>query len=86
MKITAEISTDKKISANISDVKIISGDSELYAGEYTVTPKANESTKLQTKDKLMADDVSILEIPYYDVSNESGTTIFIASEVNKNGN
>lgn len=52
-----------------------------YDGEYIVTPKANESTVLQTRYKTMADDVTVLEVPYYETSNITGETVYIASEV-----
>lgn len=80
-RIKATISITHKIDACINSRLVING-AEPYTGEYTVTPKAREGTTLKTKDKVMAKDVNVLEIPYYDVSNESGTTIFIASEVN----
>ena len=54
---------------------------ELYEGEYDVTPKVTEQM-LRTKGKVLADDVRVKEIPYYDVSNTSGgSTIYIGNEV-----
>lgn len=52
-----------------------------YDGEYVVTPKAHESTILETKYKTMADDVTVLKVPYYETSNITGETVYIASEV-----
>ncbi len=52
-----------------------------YDGDYEVTPRIAAQT-LPTAGKLMAQDVTVREIPRYDVSNTSGgTTIFIANEV-----
>ena len=52
-----------------------------YQGEYIATPKTTQQT-LPTMGKVMADNVTILEIPYFDVSNPSGgKTIYIANEV-----
>lgn len=51
---------------------------EIYTGEYIVTPKVNAQS-LDTDNKLMTDDVTVLEIPYAEVSNPFGTTISIAS-------
>lgn len=51
---------------------------EIYTGEYIVTPKVN-AQYLDTDNKLMTDDVTVLEIPYSEVSNQYGTTISIAS-------
>lgn len=54
---------------------------DTYTGEYVVIPKAHEETVLETKDKTMADDVTVRKVPYYETSNQTGTTIYIASEV-----
>jgi hypothetical protein len=48
-----------------------------YDGEYTVTPLASISQILQTKDKSLNENIVVLEIPVYEVSNEYGTTITI---------
>ena len=48
-----------------------------YEGDYIVTPRAHEEVVLDTDNKLMTDDVTVLEIPYYETSNLSGTTVYI---------
>lgn len=54
-----------------------------YEGEYTVTPKAHEEQTLETKDKLMAENVTVVKIPYYETSNVfDGLTVFIAEDIN----
>lgn len=55
---------------------------DTYTGDYVIIPKAHEEVILETKDKTMADDVTVKKVPYYETSNEVGTTIYIASEVN----
>lgn len=52
-----------------------------YDGEYIVTPKTVEQT-LGTAEKFMTDDVTVREIPYYEVSNTSGITVYIADNIN----
>ena len=47
------------------------GDYDRYTGEYVVVPKSSTQT-LETNDKLMTDDVSVLAIPYTEVTNQSG--------------
>lgn len=48
-----------------------------YYGEYTVTPKMQMQT-METADKYMTDDVTILAIPYYSVDNQkNGQTVII---------
>lgn len=81
-----------KISGNINFNKaiVIQGDVHLagkhsqvypiYTGEYIVTPYAHRETLLDTDDKLMEDDVRVLEIPYTETSNLYGTTVAIATE------
>lgn len=44
-----------------------------YEGEYNVTPKFEAQT-LPTAEKLLAKDVIIEEIPYAEVTNNSGGT------------
>ena len=51
---------------------------EDYEGSYIVTPQAYSQT-LDTDGKYMQDDVTVLEIPYAEVSNEYGTTVSIVS-------
>lgn len=51
-----------------------------YTGEYNVTP-ATEEQCLPTKNKLMRDDITVREIPYYETSNDTGTTVYIGSKV-----
>lgn len=67
---------EETIDLDVDEVYGTSADQ--YEGNYIVTPKAFEQTVLETKSKLMLDDVTVLEIPYYRTSNPSGgDTIFI---------
>lgn len=52
-----------------------------YTDEYIVTPLAHAATVLPTSGRTLAEDVTVLEIPYYETSNVSGRTIYIGSEV-----
>ena len=54
---------------------------ELYTGEYNVVPKAAEEQKLPCAGKKMLKDVDIKAIPFFETSNEAGTTVYIAAEV-----
>lgn len=73
---------EPQINFTIEEAIIVNegGNYDIYRGEYVVTPKAYDSTVLETKEKLMTDDVTVLEIPYYETSNESGLTVYIAGE------
>ena len=55
---------------------------ELYQGPYEVTPKAYEAQVLQTINKTLQNNVTVFKVPYYEVSNLSGKTVYIAEEVN----
>lgn len=55
---------------------------EIYSGSYRVTPKANKEQTLKTRNRILKEDVVVLEVPYYETSNDSnGTTVYIAREV-----
>lgn len=54
---------------------------ELYTGEYNVVPKAAEEQKLPCAGKKMKNDVTVQRVPYYETSNDTGITVYIASEV-----
>ena len=47
-----------------------------YQGPYYVIPEV-EPQLLETKNKLMSDDVTVWAIPYTEVSNPEGTTVII---------
>ena len=50
---------------------------EPYEGQYEVIPTV-EGLTLPTKERVMADDIKILEIPFYNVSNTAGgSTVYI---------
>ena len=67
------------IQAGISDVP-------KYAGETTVTPKVENETVLPTRDKIVKDDITVLKIPQFEVSNTSGGyTLIIGEEYYNNG-
>ena len=52
---------------------------EPYDGPYQVTP-AVEAQTLATKNKYMTEDVAVMSIPYFDVSNPSGgSTVYIGT-------
>lgn len=57
-----------------------SGVTEQYKGDYEVTPRLSAQV-LETRKKVMTDNLTIKEIPIYEVSNTSGgTTVYIAKE------
>lgn len=87
--IEVEIASRGVVECDISSVGTISVDVDIpeqvggrqYSGDYVVTPKAHDSTVLPTNGLLMMDDVTVVQIPYYETSNVSGSTVYIANEV-----
>ncbi|BDE87010.1 hypothetical protein CE91St42_14680 [Oscillospiraceae bacterium] len=52
-----------------------------YTGDYEVTPKTTPQT-LETAGKVLAKDIAVNAIPYFETSNEQdGWTVYIAEEV-----
>lgn len=51
-----------------------------YDGDYTIIPSINEQT-LETKNKVMTDNLNIKQIPYFQTSNQYGDTIYIGKEI-----
>lgn len=69
------------VNVHIPAQIVKSGDYPDYAGPYAVTPMA-AAQRMETKDTHMTDDVTVREIPYYEVSNpQGGTTIVIGGEI-----
>lgn len=52
--------------------------SDVYDGDYVVKPIPYNSQELETQDKFMYDNVTVLPIPYFETSNLSdGLTVYI---------
>lgn len=60
---------------------VIAADKPTYDGAYEVTPSAHEAQTLETAGHVMEDDVTVKIIPFFQTSNVSGDTVYIASEV-----
>ncbi len=53
---------------------------DIYEGSYEVTPSVENQT-LATKERVLTDDITILEIPFFSVGNTAGgNTVYIGSE------
>lgn len=52
-----------------------------YEGPYVVVPDAHYDQILETSGKKMSDNVTVTKVPFHETHNESGTTIYIAMEV-----
>lgn len=67
----------QRVSASIGRaVVVIHDEIPAYDGSYVVTP-SHAAQVLETKDKRMLDDVIVNWIPYWEVPNEHGVTVYI---------
>ena len=68
---------NEEILVDFGNISLIDTESTYYDGSYIVTPKVTPQV-LSTAEKKMADDLTVKEIPYYEVSNQAnGKTIII---------
>ena len=52
-----------------------------YNGETQVIPKARSDTILETKDRIVREDITVTKVPFYQAENPSGgQTVYIAKE------
>lgn len=58
---------------------------DVYTGDLVVIPRAAEAQTLSCAHKTMPDDVTVTKVPYFETSNDSGTTVYIASRGEING-
>ncbi len=73
---------DTAAGFEVCNVRRVPVGDDPYRGEYEVTPKVYEDTVLATKAKTMRDDVRVLKIPQYEVTNESGgMTLILGDEL-----
>ena len=79
LRLTGTISAPGQITGTLQSTGSLSGALSFgeaytpeYEGAYIVTPLPFAETVLPTTGKRMADDVTVLEIPYYETSNPYG--------------
>lgn len=74
INITGNLNTDTNLSGTI-----ISGEGthrSYYNGSYEITPQTDSQT-LETNNTIMTNDIEINPIPYQEVSNQYGKTVYI---------
>ena len=78
---TSPLLLGRVISVNPEVInKIAYSNMDEYDGDYEVTPLAHEAVVLPTAQKQMRDDVTVFKVPYFETTNEHGTTVYIAEE------
>ncbi len=75
--LTGRIMGMPSIRGTIEAGGIVSYDYPAYEGETVITPKVGEATVLETKQHVLRENVTVLEIPDYETSNLYGTTFII---------
>lgn len=80
-EVFVDTSLDEDIEMGLGVDISVGGGGVPYKGDYIVAPKPFSSTTLETRGRTLSDDVTVLEIPYFETSNVSGLTIYIGSEV-----
>lgn len=81
MQIKLRIHPRCKLVMKIQPARLIGVDSKVYAGDYQVVPDVYAITVLETKDRLLSENIEILTIPQYAVSNDAGgETLIIGKE------
>lgn len=86
--ITGSVSALHEVTGTLAGMGDVSGtitvggatDWPEYGGAYEITP-AVEAQTLETANKLMTDDLTVRAVPYYQTSNITGDTVYIAMEV-----
>ena len=81
--ISGRVSNRGSLSGTLSCPSVNTGGFDIYSGDYELTPKAHQSQTINTKNKVLRDDITVAKIPYWETSNTSnGMTAYIAEEVN----
>lgn len=87
MQIKLRIQPRCKLVMKIQPARLIGVDSKVYAGDYQVVPDVYATTVLETKDRLLSENIEVLSIPQYAVSNDAGgETLIIGKEYVIHGN
>lgn len=82
------LSSDCSISGELSGQNGMIGDISIsnnipeYIGDHIITPSSKSDIVLNTKDKKLNENITVIKIPYYQTSNtDGGETVYIAEEV-----
>lgn len=94
IRVTARPTAQATLRITTPAVKVSPGNSgnmpiiekpETYDGSYEVVPTL-EGQVLETKDKLLKNNVTVTGIPIFETSNNAGgTTVYIAKEIDIHG-
>ena len=87
MRLDFTLHTHAPLTLSVQSVRIIQGQGQPYAGDYTVTPQTGAAVTLPTAGCLLKQDVVVSAIPQFAVSNlAGGQTLIIGEEYFQHGN
>lgn len=75
---SAEVSGDISVEAELTTTVYASGEYDIYTGATDVIPLADAAQTLQTAQKVVMQNITVQKVPYYETSNDHGTTVYIA--------
>lgn len=75
--ITGTLTTNSQLTGNVINGEGISR--SYYSESYEVAPQTSSQT-LDTKEKIMSNDITIKPIPFKEVHNQYGDTVYIGTE------
>ena len=86
--IIGELKTSEMIVGTMTPIDIVSGDITIppekyidpYMGEYVIKSDPFKDEIYMTKNHSMTKNLTVLKIPYYETSNETGYTVYIGGE------
>lgn len=89
--VDGELSSERTLSGELQSVSVLTGtinvlqngggEYEIYDGPYRVIPKTDSEIVLDTDNKLMINDVTVEQVPYYETLNLSGgNTVYIGGD------
>ena len=76
LQVSASISEANKVTANLNFPEVVIN-SNVYDGEYIITPSTDTDQVLETKHTYLDGNVTVLKIPTYETSNEVGISFII---------
>lgn len=77
---TLKTSEIEEISVSMDSV-VSNGAISAYTGTYEIIPKVEEEVVLNTRDKILKDNVTVHKVPFYEVHNDKGMTFIVGEEI-----
>lgn len=76
--LSGTISSECELTGNLC----VTQEYDAYDNSYEIVPKAFQSQVLETKDRVMKENLVVKEVPYWETSNDAnGKTVYIADEI-----